>query len=77
MAKANKHKYGHPNFLHLGEVLHNVQGGCLAAYDWLTGPAMSEKERDELARALLAYCERDTLALVSLHKALLALASSP
>ena len=47
MAKANKRKYGHPNFLHLGEVLHNVEGGFLAAYDWLTGPAMSEKERAE------------------------------
>jgi len=47
MAKANKHKHGHPNFLHLGEMLHNMEGSFVAAYDWLWGPAMSEKERME------------------------------
>jgi len=47
MAKANKHKQGHPNFLHLGEVLHHMEGSFVAAYDWLSGPAMSEKERME------------------------------
>jgi hypothetical protein len=45
MAKLNRHKNGHPNFLHLGEVLHNMEEGVVAAYDWLTGPPMSEKER--------------------------------
>ncbi len=47
MAKANKHKNGHPNFLHLGEVLHQMEGGVVAAYDWLTGPPMTEKQRAE------------------------------
>lgn len=47
MAKINKHKNGHPNFLHLGEVLHHMEDGVAAAYDWLSGPAMSEKQRTE------------------------------
>ncbi len=47
MAKANKHKHGHPNFLHLGEVLHHMESSFVAAYGWLLGPAMSEKERME------------------------------
>ena len=47
MAKINKHKNGHPNFLHLGEVLHHMEDGVVAAYDWLSGPAMSEKQRTE------------------------------
>ena len=45
MVKANKHR--HPDFLHLGEVLHQMEGSFVAAYDWLSGPAMSEKERIE------------------------------
>ena len=45
MTKINTHENGHANFLHLGEVLHNMEYGIVAAYDWLTGPAMSEKER--------------------------------
>ena len=44
MAKAHKNN-GHPNFLHLGEVLHHMEDGVVAAYDWLTGPPMTEKER--------------------------------
>ena len=47
MAKINKHKNGHPNFLHLGEVLHHMEEGVVAAYDWLSGPPMSEKERNQ------------------------------
>ncbi len=47
MAKMNKHKNGHPNFLHLGDVLHQMEEGVVAAYDWLSGPAMSEKQRTE------------------------------
>lgn len=47
MAKSNKHGNGHPNFLHLGEVLHHMEHGIVAAYDWLSGPPMSEKERNE------------------------------
>ena len=35
MAKLNRHKTGHPNFLHLGEMLHHVEDGMVAAYDWL------------------------------------------
>ncbi|MDP6497120.1 MAG: hypothetical protein QGI76_05210 [Dehalococcoidia bacterium] len=46
MAKANKN-HGHPNFLHLGEVLHQMGDGVAAAYDWLTGPAITEKQRVE------------------------------
>ena len=47
MAKTNNHKNGHPNFLHLSEVLHHVEEGVVAAYDWLTGPPMSERQRTE------------------------------
>ena len=47
MAKANKHNNGHPNFLHIGEMLHHGEDGVVAAYDWLSGPAMSEKQRTE------------------------------
>ena len=47
MANMNKHKNGHPNFLHIGEVLHHMEEGVVAAYDWLSGPAMSEKQRAE------------------------------
>ena len=47
MAKLHKSKAGHSNFLHLSEVLHHVEDGVVHAYDWLAGPAMSEKERME------------------------------
>jgi hypothetical protein len=47
MAKLNRHKNGNPNFLHLGEMLHHVEDGVVAAYDWLSGPAMTEKQRVE------------------------------
>ena len=47
MAKPNRHKNGHPNFLHLGEMLHTVEDGMVTAYDWLSGPAMTEKQRVE------------------------------
>ena len=47
MAKANNHKNGHPNFWHIGEMLHQVEDGVVAAYDWLSGPAMTEKQRTE------------------------------
>jgi len=33
--------------LHLGEVLHQMGDGVAAAYDWLTGPAITEKQRVE------------------------------
>ena len=45
MAKMNRHENGHPNFLHLGEVLHHMEESVVAAYDWLSGPAMSDQER--------------------------------
>ena len=47
MAKMNTHKNGHSNNLHLGEVLHHMEEGVVAAYDWLSGPAMSEQERTQ------------------------------
>ena len=47
MAKMNTNKNGHPNFLHLSEVLHHMEEGVVAAYDWLSGPPMSEKQRTE------------------------------
>ena len=47
MTKLNRHTNGHPNFLHLGEMLHHVEDGVVAAYDWLSGPAMTEKQRTE------------------------------
>ena len=45
MAKSNSTKNGHSNFLHLGEVIHNMEHGVVAAYDWLAGPASTEKDR--------------------------------
>ena len=45
MAKVNKHNNGHSNFLHLGAVIHNMEDGVVAAYDWLSGPPMSEQDR--------------------------------
>ena len=47
MAKINKHGNGHPNFLHLGEVLHHMEHGIVAAYDWMSGPPMTERQRVE------------------------------
>lgn len=47
MAKMNSNKNGHQGFLHLGEVLHHMEHGVVAAYDWLSGPPLSEKERAE------------------------------
>ena len=47
MAKANRQKQGHPNFLHLDEMLHQMEDSFVAAYDWLSGPAMSKRERAE------------------------------
>ena len=47
MAKMNTNRNGHPNFLHLSEVLHHMEEGVVAAYDWLSGPPMSEKERTQ------------------------------
>ncbi|NQW21840.1 MAG: hypothetical protein HQ475_00180 [SAR202 cluster bacterium] len=47
MAKMNKGKNEHHNIHALGEVLHHMEEGVVAAYDWLSGPAMSEKERTE------------------------------
>ena len=47
MTKASKGNIGHPNFLHLGDMLHHMEDGVVAAYDWLTGPPMTEKQRSE------------------------------
>ena len=47
MAKLNKHGNEHANFLHLGEVLHHMEHGIVAAYDWLSGPPLSEKRRND------------------------------
>ena len=47
MTKLNNHKNGHPNFLHMSEVLHHMEGTVAAAYDWLAGPALTEKQRTE------------------------------
>ena len=58
MAKSNNHKNGHPNFLHLGEVLHHMEYGIVAAYDWLSGPPMSEKQRTEQRLAETAPLRR-------------------
>jgi hypothetical protein len=43
----NTHRNGHPNFLHVGEMLHHIEDEIVAAYDWLSGPPMSEKQRTE------------------------------
>ena len=58
MAKSNNHKSGHPNFLRLSQVLHHMEEGVVAAYDWLSGPAMSEKQRTERLLAETAPLRR-------------------
>jgi hypothetical protein len=47
MVKIHRNKAGHPNFLHLSEMLHHIEDGVVHAYDWLAWPSMSEKERME------------------------------
>lgn len=47
MVKISTQKNGHPNFLHLSQVLHHMEDGVVAAYDWLTGPAMTDRQRME------------------------------
>ena len=47
MTKGNKQRHGYQNFLHLGDMLHHMEGGFVAACDWLSGPAMSKKDRVE------------------------------
>lgn len=51
-------------------------GAASTAFPRLVDGAVPEAETARLRRALLAYCERDTLALVELHRALHALAGS-
>ncbi len=58
MAKMNTNKNGHPNFLHLSEVLHHMEEGVVAAYDWLSGPPMSERQRTEHKLAETATLRR-------------------
>ncbi|MDA0264783.1 MAG: hypothetical protein O3A93_11340 [Chloroflexi bacterium] len=47
MEKVHKNNNGHSNIRHLGEVIHHMEEGIVAAYDWLSGPAMTEKQRTE------------------------------
>jgi len=47
MAKLEKNKAEHSNFLHLNEVLHHMEDGVVHAYDWLAGPSTTAKERFE------------------------------
>ena len=47
MTNGNKHKHGYQYFLHLGDMLHHMENSFVAAYDWLSGPAMSKKDRME------------------------------
>jgi predicted RecB family nuclease len=53
----------------------DVQDGDTAAVRFLemTAPGTTEARREKIARELLAYCERDTLAMVVLFRALLQL----
>ena len=47
MTKLHNHKNGHLDFLRLSEVLHHMEGTVVVAYDWLAGPALTEKQRTE------------------------------
>jgi hypothetical protein len=48
-----------------------AEGGAAAsAFPRLVDGGLPETEAARLRKALLAYCERDTLALVELHRAL-------
>lgn len=51
-----------------------IADGASAAQRWLRmiHPATPAAERDEIAAALLAYCERDTFAMLKVREALLA-----
>ncbi len=33
--------------MRLSEMLHHMEGTVVAAYDWLAGPALTEKQRKE------------------------------
>ena len=33
--------------MRLSEMLHHMEGTVVAAYDWLAGPALTEKQRTE------------------------------
>jgi hypothetical protein len=46
-------------------------GGAQAAYLAAIDPATTAGRRDELGAKLLDYCERDTLAMIEVEKALL------
>ena len=56
-----------------------IQGGEQAAAEYrrMFSPATTESEARRIARDLLAYCERDTLAMLEVFKALRALAKTP
>jgi hypothetical protein len=45
-------------------------GGAVAAFFQLAEGALKDREAERLRSALLAYCERDTLAMVKLHEVL-------
>ncbi|UKJ75410.1 DUF2779 domain-containing protein [Azospirillum brasilense] len=59
--------------------LDTVADGTTAAvaFERLVTGGLSEEENGRVRRALLAYCERDTLALVKLHRALRVMARPP
>ena len=43
-------------------------GAAMAAYSRMQFEEMSEYERQEISKALLKYCELDTLAMVMLYE---------
>jgi hypothetical protein len=57
----------------------DIQGGDHAASEYvrMQSPATTETERRRIARSLLAYCERDTLAMVQVFDALVRLSGAP
>ena len=48
----------------------------MTAYAWLQYVEMQDEEREAIRKALLKYCELDTLAMVMLHEGLKDLVSN-
>jgi hypothetical protein len=47
-----------------------IQQGVAASTSWdmLTNPKTPKKKREQLKKDMLAYCERDTIAMVEIYK---------
>jgi hypothetical protein len=51
-------------------------GASAAYYRFATDPSLPDEDRGTYRRALLAYCDRDTLALMHVHRRLVAVSQT-